>query len=142
MNDVLYIRPLEFHWDEWTPRIRTNHAHVLTVLKMQGPVVGSQAIGQFERETDEWLRTFSDNKKLDVVELLLAECDMLCMTLMPDEGKTPPSDSDEAMDFRQRFHEALPLAIAVERVQLHRAGIALKAFRLLERQAEQKGWLP
>lgn len=101
-------------------------------------------VGRWQNEVDAWLRALNAKKQRDLIELLKAECDMLWETIDPSHPSAPKPQhgSEEFTDFRERFHQAQPLALAAVRVGLEKADGALRWLEQLQDFAEQKHWLP
>jgi hypothetical protein len=142
-NDILYIEPITFGWaTEWLPRIRSCYPRMKTALDDGGPVAAAKAIGDWQHETDVWLRTFDAQKRRSVIDLLFAECEMLFETLDPSDGSKPIHGGLSWSDFRERWFNAIPLALATQRCAFEKADLAVGALRTLETHAAQKNWLP
>ena len=137
---MINITPLTWHWEEWLPMIRTRfEVLVAPARKAQDPIGMARAIGAWQQEVDAWLATFDEGRRRSCTDLLYAECDMLWVTI--DPGHWKPT-ADDQTDFRQRWYEALPLALAAERAGFDRADIVVRAYRGLEQYAAEKQWLP
>jgi hypothetical protein len=144
-TSMIDVEPIEFSWmEEWLPRVRASLPRMrAAMMSAESPAIAAaRSIGEWQNETDAWLRSLSTKKQRDVVELLLAENDMLWETIYPSDGRKPVVDSDEFTDFRTRFYEGIPLALAIERLTLPRSGFVGDMWRQLRDFAEERNWLP
>jgi hypothetical protein len=143
MNPI-EIPPLTFSWtSEWLPRMRENHSRFMLVVMKDGPVAAAKTMGEWNAQLDTWLRTFDTRKRESVLDLLFAEHAMLFDLIDPGYPPFKPVHGGPQWgDFRQRFHEAFPLVLAVQRVGFDGADDLLQDWRSLEAFAERKQWLP
>lgn len=134
------LRPLKWHWGEWTERFRRLEAQRRDILPedVSGLIT---TISAWDHEMRKYLVNLSDDEKKDVIDLLVAETDMLFQTADPPDGYKPTED--DRLDFRVRFYEALPLLVLAERLNFPKADVARRCFRDLEMWViEKRGWLP
>ena len=139
---MIEIRPVEFSWySEWLPRIRHDRQAVLAAMKVSltPALTAAQVISEQNQATDRWLKLLSANKQEDVVSLTKAECELLWMIIDPPHPIPKPGEY-ECSDFRERWFDAIPLALAIFRAFDNES--VLQMYRRLEQAAEEKGWLP
>ena len=136
---ILNISPIVFKWHTWTERCRQQTQEALEVLKNRGAVAGCQLIDRQRADNVRWIQSLTETEKRDVIDLLLAEADMLFDLMHPSGMKR---DEERSTEFRERFYEALTLTNIARHADLLGSSAVMDRFRDIEIEAEQVGWMP
>ena len=136
------IRRPTFKWREWHERNQAWIASVLAVGKAQGARAAAQESGRHMRDVNAWLNDLPPAQKLDIVQLVVAEAYMLYQLMDPPQGPKPFSNSNEGLEFRERFYEMAYLGLVAETSHWDGGETANRAVKDLEIYAIHRGWLP
>jgi hypothetical protein len=151
MNDMIQLQPLRWHWQDWVTRHRALHtlchARPLPICARNPAIALLEVISLWTAETNAWLSSLDDGQRRDVIDLIMAECDMLWQVVDPaahtPSGYFPdPPTADDRTDFRDRFYTVQPLVVLVAQLNFPHVERAQRALADLDKFATDKEWLP
>ena len=133
---MIKLRPLSIKWSEWTVRMRglpraSRPYDAQTILR---------DVSVWQRGVDEWLLSLSEDQIKDLLQLAIAETDMLFAAI---DHISPEFYESERLDFRKRFYELQPLVATASRLALpgyQRIDDLLSSLEGFA--AERTDWLP
>jgi hypothetical protein len=134
-DGCIVLQPLTIQWTEW----RTRAQAIIQWPRDMKSVL--RDLSEWQRQTDEWITSLSEQQKHDLLQLAGAEIDMLyCMVdqLIPEKYY-----ESERLDFRTRFYHLTPLVATCERLQVYGVERVRAALNGLEDYAtKRRQWLP
>lgn len=119
---ALNIRPFNFSFMDWRTRSQQCYTAVRNAIATcphdcHPGLAAANAIGDWQRATDNWFRKLPPNDKQDAYDLAVSEITMLWETLEPihPDAKLPQVGSWEFTDFRDRYYTVASLIAILAR---------------------------
>lgn len=134
-DGCIVLQPLTIKWADWRAIGRP------ALSKPYSSQSILREVSTWLVRVDAWVNALTEQQKHDLMQLGMAEIDMLYCAV--DAPKDSPYAEDERLDFRTRFYDLQLLVNSFTRLGVINAEHVLSMFRGLEDYAtERKGWLP